>query len=581
MRLFSILVLILFIWSPVIFGVAQKGLKVVNIKDQQGKTVGHYTGSYALLIGVSDYTSGWPDLESIASELSGVQNQLDALGFQVRRVANPTSKMMKRAFEDFIDDYGYQKDNQLLFYFSGHGYTLDEGQRGYLVPSDAPDPRKDLINFRRKSLDMSQILSWSRQMVAKHSLFLFDSCFSGTIFKTKALPQYPPHINILTSKPVRQFITAGSAGEEVPAQSVFTPLFVRALQGSADLNRDSYVTGTELGMFLSEKVIYYKTGQTPQYGKIRDPNLDEGDFVFRLKTSVAPPEKKFFGREELKKDRNQYLSSLLSKTVEAVLGSCKIEDRNISRIISVGARALFGDSFLLCPYIQSEHIWCKIHQERNKKIHNYLVSLNDNDIVDLVRFVKTIKWLPVEHIKKELIRVTKELESPYYLGDMIVSFGQAPEKIKRDPFGRMIYSNTDCPSYDYLEGENASYTQKFFFRQGPIFYEKFLLAAKSFLSSDETFQIQPPDMSLKELEAGVIAEETWKGLKIIKIKSDLYQLFKQSTNWRNNLKPKYDSQFVENVNGFSKIALSEWLSETMGRQYYFEGDGDIYWQSDY
>ncbi len=51
------------------------------------------------------------------------------------------------------------------------------------------------------------------------------------------------------------------------------------------MNGDEYVTGTELGMYLTEKVLGYATYQTPQYGKIRDPDLDEGDFVFQ----ITPP----------------------------------------------------------------------------------------------------------------------------------------------------------------------------------------------------------------------------------------------------------------------------------------------------
>ncbi|MEE8435894.1 MAG: formylglycine-generating enzyme family protein, partial [bacterium] len=127
--------------------------------------------------------------------------------------------------------------------------------------------------------------TWAREIEAKHALFLFDSCFSGTIFKTRALP-VPRHISDKTAKPVRQFITAGSAGEEVPAESVFLPSFIRAIEGEGDLNRDGYVTGTELGQFLHERVLGYDLGQTPQYGKIRDPALDEGDFVFPLKATV-------------------------------------------------------------------------------------------------------------------------------------------------------------------------------------------------------------------------------------------------------------------------------------------------------
>jgi len=117
-------------------------------------------------------------------------------------------------------------------------------------------------------------------MEAKHALFLFDSCFSGTVFKAKALPKMPRQISQMAELPVRQFITAGSADETVPAKSVFTPAFVDALRyGLADLYKDGYVTGEELGLYLKNKVPEH-TAQTPQYGKIIDYELSRGDFVF-------------------------------------------------------------------------------------------------------------------------------------------------------------------------------------------------------------------------------------------------------------------------------------------------------------
>ena len=273
---------------PIVFGMLSlsvaiaadsRGMKIV-IKDRGGKAIGGYSASHALLIGVSDYTAGWPDLESVPGEMDSVAGMLARQGFEVQKVLNPTAAQMKRAFEGFIDRYGFNSNDRLLFVFSGHGYNRLNGKKGYLVPSDAPDPRRDETGFLRKALDMSQILSWCRRMEAKHVLFLFDSCFSGTIFKTRALGDAPPHISHLTSKPVRQFITAGSAGEKVPARSVFAPSLTRGLRGDADVNGDGYVTGTELGMYLHDKVLGYESGQTPQYGKIRDPDLDEGDFVF-------------------------------------------------------------------------------------------------------------------------------------------------------------------------------------------------------------------------------------------------------------------------------------------------------------
>ncbi|MBW2709032.1 MAG: caspase family protein, partial [Deltaproteobacteria bacterium] len=276
-----------FAFVPACCGAQSKGIKVV-IADSSGKRVGLYEGSYALVVGVSDYTTReWPDLESIPSEIAQVASALDAQGFHVRKVLNPTSRQLVKAFEDFIDDYGFDANNRLVFFFSGHGYTRKGGRKGYLVPADAPDPRSDEKGFARKALNMSQIMAWCRRIEAKHALFLFDSCFSGSIFKVKALPSHPPHISDYTARPVRQFITAGSAGEEVPAQSIFTPLVLRALRGDADVDKDGYVTGTELGMYLHRRVLHYNRGQTPQYGKMKDTFYDEGNFVFQLASSGA------------------------------------------------------------------------------------------------------------------------------------------------------------------------------------------------------------------------------------------------------------------------------------------------------
>ena len=260
-----------------------RGLNVVPIRDAIGKTVGLYKGSHALILGVANYSAGWPKLPSVIEETKQIEQVLTTKGFSVTRVLNPDDDRLENAFKVFIKEYGYDRNNRLLFFFSGHGYSRKKGAKGYLVPTNAPNPRKDEKGFLRKALPMNQVLAWCRQIEAKHVMFLFDSCFSGTIFKTKALPEIPPHISEITSRPVRQFITAGDAGEEVPAKSVFAKSFIRGLQGEADLSKDGYITGSELGMYLRDKVLYYQSGQTPQYGKIRDPDLDEGDFVFVIR----------------------------------------------------------------------------------------------------------------------------------------------------------------------------------------------------------------------------------------------------------------------------------------------------------
>jgi hypothetical protein len=216
---YSVVLIILILVSPTIYPMT-RGQQLIEAQTDQGQSLKLYKSSHALLIGVSDYTAGWPDLTAVPEELRAVESVLKLHQFEVTSIADPSSIELETGIKEFINEYGYNSDSRLLIYFSGHGYS--RGQKGYLVPSDAPSPRKDKKGFLRKALPMSQILAWSRQMEAKHVLFLFDSCFSGTVFQARNLPQKPPHITRLTAEKVRQYITAGSAGEEVPAQSTKT-----------------------------------------------------------------------------------------------------------------------------------------------------------------------------------------------------------------------------------------------------------------------------------------------------------------------------------------------------------------------
>ncbi len=163
------------------------------------------------------------------------------------------------------------------------------GQRGFILPRDAPRPEDDRVAFMAKAISMEDIEELATGMLAKHVLFIFDSCFSGTLLRGEA---HPEPITRKTTKRVRQFITAGSAAEQVPDESVFQTSLLNALDGDADQTGDGYVTGEELGWYLKGRVMEYSNGaQTPQYGKIRDPNLDQGDIVFVLAdpTAVPPP----------------------------------------------------------------------------------------------------------------------------------------------------------------------------------------------------------------------------------------------------------------------------------------------------
>ena len=267
-----------------------RGVQLVQIVID-GKPVTLYNQSHALVIGVSNYRN-FEKLPGVSEDVNAVKTALETQGFHVVVVMDPDHDSLKRAFSDFIGEYGQDPENRLLFYYAGHGYSYTNyyhEQLGYLVPTDAPLPLKDHMGiFQAKCIEMAQIEIYARTIQSKHALFLFDACFSGSLFQsTRAIPEYIDHNSML---PVRQFITSGSADETVPDKSLFRKEFIAALSGAADNDKDGYITGTELGTFIQKTVINYShDAQHPQYGKIRNPNLDKGDFIFVLNPAGLKP----------------------------------------------------------------------------------------------------------------------------------------------------------------------------------------------------------------------------------------------------------------------------------------------------
>src|SRR5690348_11542731 len=69
----------------------QAEVRGVSIRMGDGKDLKLYERSYALVIGVSDYTAGWPNLPGVRRDVEEVARALERQGFQVTKVENPDS----------------------------------------------------------------------------------------------------------------------------------------------------------------------------------------------------------------------------------------------------------------------------------------------------------------------------------------------------------------------------------------------------------------------------------------------------------------------------------------------------------
>jgi formylglycine-generating enzyme required for sulfatase activity len=289
-----ILVLVTVLGLASLANAATRGIEVVlKSSEAQGApdagTVRLYGASYALVIGIDEYTNGWQRLYTAVEDARRIAKELRGKGFEVTLKLNLKADQMRTAMREFFAKKGKDPQARLLLWYAGHGHTIDG--EGYLVPADAPTTINE-DDFLLKALPMRDFGSLTRLARSKHVLSIFDSCFSGTVFQARASAT-PRAITKKTTKPVRQFITSGDAGQQVRDDGSFREYFIRALNGEerADFNNDGYVTGEELGLFLTQQMsALTSAAQTPKAGKLHDVRFNQGDFVFVLPGEAPKPE---------------------------------------------------------------------------------------------------------------------------------------------------------------------------------------------------------------------------------------------------------------------------------------------------
>ena len=252
---------------------AQALQKPLLIQGEAGP-VQIYDDSRALIIAESRYTApGWDRLDQVPVEARRVETALQARGYNTTVASNLDQVGIEKTIKQFINrDVGVK--TRLLIFYAGHGWSDDNG--GFIVPLDAPGTAEE--DFRSKIIGMSEILSWSYLSRARHITFVFDSCFSGAVFLTRSnLRPSTLFINDLDNS-VRMVVTSGSATEQVPAGLEFGDLFIKGLNGAADLVQDGVITGSELGYWLKVNVAA-KGNQTPQFGTSQEVKYKIGDVV--------------------------------------------------------------------------------------------------------------------------------------------------------------------------------------------------------------------------------------------------------------------------------------------------------------
>lgn len=273
-----------------------------------------YEASYALVIGMNNYRH-WRPLPGTETDVREVKAALEEHGFKVFTAFDLNSEDLQKRIAEFVTTYGIgENKRRIILYFAGHGHTLErkDGSKnpiGYIVPIDAPEPESSPAaenEFRRLAIDTEVIQSWAKRIDTTHSVFVFDSCFSG--FATRSNSRVPPYISAYLKKPARQFMSSGSQSQKVPDNSVFRKHFVDGIRGAADsYGGDGFVTGRELASYVRAKVEQDRgSEQTPQSAYLAGTDYQEGDMVFSYRYSSDVTEEQAWKKADLENNVRAY-----------------------------------------------------------------------------------------------------------------------------------------------------------------------------------------------------------------------------------------------------------------------------------
>jgi len=319
-------------------------------KDEKASSISNsYSKKVAVIIGIDNYLnlSEKNQLKYAVRDAMGISNILEEFGFQkIISLYNEdaTKDTILALLQGSLSKGGSEnidRNSAVLIYFAGHGHTKQtrKGKElGYLVPYDG-STREDEMN---KNISMQLIKTdICPTIVAKHVLLIVDACFSGLLLPEKDLlpesdslqPKYSiEYIKSCIGQDVRQIITAGGKKEMIvdsgpDGHSFFTGYLIEILQ-----NVKKYITATELGRKVQDKVTKHTKYQTPVVDKISG----EGEFVFISQQLSIPP----------KDDEDQYPGAIPSdprpvknlKQLKKVLGKIKRIDKKIIDVDSKYAR---------------------------------------------------------------------------------------------------------------------------------------------------------------------------------------------------------------------------------------------------
>ena len=163
-------------------------------------------------------------------------------------------------------------NDNLLFYYSGHGYYNVDIEEGFWIPVDAKR------GAETEYVPNSTLLKYIKSIPAKHIFLVADACFSGSLLSQTSrgyvenVEQYKSRWALTSGR--LEFVSDGDAGVNSP----FASYFIKFLRE----NKKTKVPVTELIQYV-KVAVSNNSEQTPMGNPLKNVGDEGGEFVFYLK----------------------------------------------------------------------------------------------------------------------------------------------------------------------------------------------------------------------------------------------------------------------------------------------------------
>lgn len=230
--------------------------------------------SWVVAVGINDYEEddNYPNLSVCVDDVNTIRKNLLKNGYNdnnIRVLSDqeelPTRNNIMAALQSVAN--AAEKDDLLLFYYSGHGDEADN--TSYLVARDSRG-----VILKESAVSMSWITKVVTESSARAKVIILDACHSGVNTGQKGLdPMSSKFIQRVYAEAEGVAILASCKQNEYSYEwqeqgcSVFTYYLLEALNGEADKERKGFVTVQDLSRHLNYNVKVWATkknlNQTP------------------------------------------------------------------------------------------------------------------------------------------------------------------------------------------------------------------------------------------------------------------------------------------------------------------------------